>query len=174
MQNATDQLEIYKYCPNCKYALISQTIENEEVKKCNNCGFIFWNKSKPVVSILIHDNGEILMLQRANEPFKNYWVLPGGFIKLKETAEIAIKREAKEETGLDINIERIIGTYLIDDDPRGTHLDIIFSGTVKGGILLSQEDKKWQYFSTNALPEKIAYKHRDAINDWADNRDQHQ
>ena len=122
------------------------------------------------MSILIHENGEILMLQRANEPFKDYWVLPGGFVKSKETAEVAIKREAKEEIGADVNIETIISTYLIDDDPRGFHLDIIFSGTLKGEIALSKEDKKWQYFSPDNLPEHIAYKHRSAINDWRKKR----
>lgn len=156
----------YKYCSNCKSDLILQDIEGEKVKKCDSCGFIFWNKSKPVVSILVHKDNEILMLQRSNEPFKNYWVLPGGFVKSQETAEEAIRREAKEEIGTDVEAEQIIGTYLIENDPRGLHLDIIFSGQTKGEIKLSKEDKNWQYFSADKLPEQIAYKHRDAINDW--------
>mgnify|MGYP001596109558 FL=1 len=94
MNQSPDFLGVYKYCPNCKGDLTLQDIDGENVKKCDNCGFIFWNKSKPVVSVLIHKNNKILMLQRSSEPFKDYWVLPGGFVKSQETAEEAVKRKS--------------------------------------------------------------------------------
>ena len=74
--------------------------------------------------------------------------------------------EKKEETGLEIAVQGITGVYLIDDDPRGMHVDIIFYGTSKGKIRLSKEHKNWKYFIPDQLPEHIAYKHRYAINDW--------
>ena len=106
------------------------------------------------------------MLQRANKPFKDYWVLPGGFIGYTETVQEAAMREVKEETGLDITLDKIIGVYRIDNDPRGVHIDIIFSSQSKKEPILSKEDSHWQYFDTSALPEQIAYKHRQAIEDW--------
>ncbi|OGH38304.1 MAG: hypothetical protein A3B44_01495 [Candidatus Levybacteria bacterium RIFCSPLOWO2_01_FULL_38_21] len=166
MSKPIKEKDLYVYCPHCASNLVPQAIDNEKVKKCSNCGFIFWNNPKPVVSILLHKDGEILMLKRADEPFKNYWVLPGGFIYYRETAQNAIKRETKEETGLEIAVQGITGVYLIDDDPRGMHVDIIFYGTSKGKIRLSKEHKNWKYFIPDQLPEHIAYKHRYAINDW--------
>lgn len=162
----TKELKEYRYCPRCKSNLTLTEIDSNRVRKCEACGFLFWNNPKPVVSIILHKDRKILMLQRAKEPFKNFWVLPGGFIGYQESAQEATKREAKEETGLDIVINGLIGVYRIDNDPRGIHIDIIFHGTADGKTELSEEDKTWRLFSPDKLPEHIAYKHRNAINDW--------
>jgi 8-oxo-dGTP diphosphatase len=159
-------MDEYIFCHSCSAKLVTKIIDDKRRKHCEKCGFTFWNNPKPVVSVLIQRNGKILMLQRANEPFKDYWVLPGGFMCFEETAEEAVKRETKEETGLDVKIERIIGIYRIDNDPRGMHVDIIYKGKADGKIKLSQEDGKYNYFAKNSLPEHIAYKHRTAIEDW--------
>ncbi|MDO8657897.1 MAG: hypothetical protein Q7K55_04105 [Candidatus Levybacteria bacterium] len=56
MQKPRNELESYKYCPNCKTDLILQKIDNEEREKCNKYGFIFWNNPKPVVRIIISNS----------------------------------------------------------------------------------------------------------------------
>lgn len=164
------EIDNYIYCPRCKNELILKKMEKTKVKACDNCGFIFWNNPKPTTSMLIHDDGKTLMIQRAKDPFRDYWVLPGGFVKADESPQKTILRELKEETGIDGNIEGIVGVYLIENDPRGIHIDIIFHGIGSGVIQLSKEDKAWKYFSKDKLPEKIAYKHRDAIMDWYNNQ----
>ncbi|MBI2031569.1 MAG: NUDIX hydrolase [Candidatus Levybacteria bacterium] len=166
MLNTNKPLDKYNFCPNCKEDLISELVDGDNRKRCENCGLIFWNNPKPVVSIVLEKDGKILMLQRSKEPFKDYWVLPGGFIKYEETAQQAIKRETKEEAGIEVEISGIIGTYRIDDDLRGIHIDIIFYGKPKGEIKLNEEDRSWKYFSPDSLPENIAYKHRNAIEDY--------
>ncbi|MGI8419250.1 MAG: NUDIX domain-containing protein [Candidatus Levyibacteriota bacterium] len=115
--NLQNELDLYKFCPHCGSTLVAKQIEKENVKACTQCDFVYWNNPKPVVSAVIHHDGKVLMIQRANEPFRNYWVLPGGFISYDEIAEDAIKREVEEEIGTDIQLERIIGTYKIDTDP---------------------------------------------------------
>lgn len=157
----------YIFCPTCKNTLERSMVDSENHLMCGNCGFIFWNNPKPVVSIILEDHGKILMLQRANEPLKNFWCLPGGFIKYEETAEEAVRREVKEEANIDIKIQRIAGVYRIDNDPRGIHIDIIYYGTImNNGIKLSEEDKKYDFFDPDKLPGKIAYKHKEAIEDY--------
>jgi ADP-ribose pyrophosphatase YjhB (NUDIX family) len=130
------------------------------------CGFIFWNNPKPVVSIIIHNKNKILLLQRANEPFKDFWVLPGGFIGYSETAQDAIIREVKEETGLEVTVEQPIGVYRIDTDPRGIHIDIVFAAESAQEPTISKEHTSWKFFCKDTLPDNIAYKHRQAILDW--------
>lgn len=166
MPKPVNIISFYHYCPNCRNKLILQTIDKEFVKKCNSCNFVFWNNPKPVVSFLLYKSEKVLMIQRASEPFKDYWVLPGGFIGYKESAEEAIKRETKEEIGSNVLIQGIVGVYRIDNDPRGVHIDIIFQGTSDDKVNLSTEDKNWRFFSPTQLPKNIAYKHREAINDW--------
>lgn len=161
------EIDLYTFCPKCKSDLHEEEIDKEQRKVCPTCGFVFWNNPKPVVSMLIHRDGKILMLQRAQDPFKGYWVLPGGFIGYSETAQKAVIREVYEETGLDVVLEGIIGVYRIDNDPRGVHIDIIFHGESDKEPILSKEDIKWEYFDPASLPEHIAYKHKKAIMDWA-------
>lgn len=110
------------------------------------------------------------MLQRANEPLKDYWCLPGGYINYDETPEEAVKREVSEEIGTDIFIDSLIGVYRIDNDPRGVNIDIIYEGKLKGNVSLSDEHKKYKFVPLNVLPQKIAYKHREAINDWLEEK----
>lgn len=159
-------LDRYRYCPKCATALSFRKEENELVQACSKCGFRYWMNPKPVVSILVKDrNGNILMLQRAHQPLKGYWVLPGGFIRFDETPEQAVIRETKEEIGQRPKITRIIGAYQIDNDPRGIHIDIIYEGHISAPVSLSKEHSGSRYFSPDRLPRHIAYKHRDAIRD---------
>ncbi len=159
--------KFYKYCPNCKTELKRKLRDNVFRLCCPNCGFIFWNNPTPVASVVIHKDGEVLMLKRAKEPFRGYWVLPGGYINVEETAEEAVIREAKEEVNVEITLEKLIGAYRIDDDPRGINIDIIYSAQGKGSVALSPEDSEFNYYKLSSLPELIAYKHREAIEDWS-------
>lgn len=154
------------YCPHCKTTLIQETKDNEQVQRCTTCGFTYWNNPKPVVSIILVDQGKVLMLRRAHEPFQGFWVLPGGFVGYSETPQEAILRETKEETRLSPRVGKVIGVYRIDNDPRGIHIDIVYEGKPEGTLILSEEDSESHYFDPQELPEKIAYKHREAIADY--------
>ena len=54
------------------------------------------------VGALIFERGEILLVERGKEPLKGYWSLPGGLLELGERLDVAIRREVREETGLDV------------------------------------------------------------------------
>lgn len=156
----------YKYCPNCKTKLQRKPIEKVERFFCPNCDFVFWNNPKPVVSMILIAKNKILMVQRKNQPLKDYWCLPGGYINYEETPEEALTREVKEEIGHEPQIKKLVGVYQIDNDPRGINIDIIYAGEFKGEVKLSEEHQNYKFFSSNQLPAKIAYKHRQAIEDF--------
>lgn len=65
----------------------------------------------PTVDIVIEDDSRILLIKRKNEPFKDHLVLPGGFVNEGKKLEDAAKREAKEETSLDVHLIDILGVY---------------------------------------------------------------
>lgn len=153
----------YIFCPTCKSPLKRKEFDKQSLLSCLKCDFVFWNNPKPVVSIVLYNKGKLLLLQRATEPFKDYWCLPGGFINFQETTEEAIIREVKEETGVTAAVTGLVGVYRIDNDPRGVTIDIVFAGTMERTIALSHEHCSFRFFDPHTLPQKIAYKHREAI-----------
>lgn len=82
--------------------------------------------------------GGVVLIKRKNEPFKDHYALPGGFVEYGETVEEALKREMKEETGLDVRILRLVGVYSDPNrDPRGHTVSVAFlclgEGELKAG-----------------------------------------
>ncbi|MDO8571800.1 MAG: NUDIX hydrolase [bacterium] len=155
--------QYFIYCPYCRTALQEKNIEGKNRLSCDACGFVYWNNPKPAVSVILSKNQDILLLQRSQEPFPGYWVLPGGYIEEDEEPAEAIIRETKEETGLDIVIEGVVQIYLVREDPRGSSIDIVYRGKILGGMLETTEHSQYRFFPRENLPEMIAYKHREAI-----------
>ena len=88
-------------------------------------------------------NGKFVLVKRANDPFKDFWALPGGFVEYGETVEQAAIREVKEETGLDVELLGILGVYSEPNrDPRGHTISIVFLALEKGGKLKAASDAK--------------------------------
>lgn len=108
---------IYEYCPFCgaEYDSKNESVTDDYPNslKCLKCGKVFYNNPKPAAAGLLFSDGKILLVKRKFEPYKGYWGLPGGFVVFGETLDQAIKREMKEELGLDISIEGIKGTFNI-------------------------------------------------------------
>jgi 8-oxo-dGTP diphosphatase len=78
-------------------------------------------------AVIIDENETIVLIRRRNPPYQNQWALPGGFVELGEKVEDAVIREAKEETGLDIKILRLVGVYSDPNrDPRGHIISITY------------------------------------------------
>lgn len=110
---------------------------------------------------------KILLVKRANEPYKDYWALPGGAMYNNETLEVAAKRELKEKTGLvNINVE-LSGVF---DDVKRSNLQrmigISFLGVINAeGIKLQKETLKTSnadFFPINSIPT-LAYDHNKII-----------
>lgn len=94
-------LEKFKYCPKCGSKHFD--VNNEKSKKCDNCGFVYYqNPSAATAAFILNERGELLVERRGKEPAKGMLDLPGGFVDNDETAEEGIAREVREETGLEI------------------------------------------------------------------------
>ena len=123
------------------------------------------------VDAIIMKNQEILLIQRGKPPFVDSWALPGGHIELGEIVEDAVKREIKEETNLEIKIDKLFNVYSKPDrDPRGHYITIVYACTMinKNQEALGGDDaKKAKFFSIKEITEmKLAFDHDQIIKDY--------
>jgi 8-oxo-dGTP diphosphatase len=109
-----------------------------------------------------------LLIKRKNNPYKGFWALPGGFIEYGETVEHAAIREAREETGISVDINGLVGVYSDPDrDPRGHTVSICFLAQPRGGKLLPSTDATdAAYFTIPTIHSmELAFDHNNILND---------
>ncbi len=118
------------------------------------------------VDAIIPFEGKIVLIKRKNEPFKDHYALPGGIVEYGERVEDALVREVKEETGLDVEIHRLVGVYSDPNrDPRGHFVSVCFIAVPKGGRLRADSDaKEIALFGLDEIP-KLAFDHNRMIED---------
>lgn len=117
---------------------------------------------------IFDDDFNFILIKRRNDPFKDCWALPGGFVEYGETVETAAIREAKEETSIDVELIDLVNVYSEPDrDPRGHTITVAY--TAKGNF----NDRKAEddacdiaIFSAEKIDEiKIAFDHKKIIKD---------
>ena len=77
------------------------------------------------VGAVVVTDGALLMVQRNQEPAKGLWTLPGGRVEHGEYIEDALRREVSEETGIDIEVDRLLGIFEVVGDPHFVILDFL-------------------------------------------------
>lgn len=99
----------------------------------------------PAVGALIIKDDEILLIKRGHEPGAGKWSIPGGSVELGETLVEAVKRETKEETGLDVEVGALAGIYELvvrDDegDIRFHYILMDYFATANPGVPVAATD----------------------------------
>jgi 8-oxo-dGTP diphosphatase len=88
---------------------------------CPSCGADHYRNAKPCAGALVMRDGKLLLMRRAHEPWLGRWDIPGGFCELDEHPARTAAREAREETGFDVEITGFLGLWLDRyPDPAGT------------------------------------------------------
>lgn len=119
------------------------------------------------VAVFTRQNNQLklLLIQRANEPYKSKWALPGGFVNIDEDLETAAQRELKEETGITITDMDQLHTFGTPDrDPRERVITIVYTALIPAEIKISaaSDAKAAAWFNINELPE-LAFDHAEII-----------
>lgn len=107
------------------------------------------------------DKYKILLIKRKNDPFAGMWALPGGFVDMDETVEMAATRELFEETNLsNIQLEQFHVFSELDRDPRGRTVTVIFIGFLEEpkDVKASDDAEEACWFEINNLPD-LAFDH---------------
>jgi 8-oxo-dGTP diphosphatase len=112
------------------------------------------------------DGISVLLIQRNIDPFKNWWALPGGLVKSTESLEHAVRRELKEEAGIDVAYMEQLYTFGEPGrDPRNRAVTVAYYGLVrpKNFKLIARtdaSDAKW--FNIKNLP-RLAFDHKSIV-----------
>ena len=117
------------------------------------------------VYALIFEGSRVLLALRRDI---DWWNLPGGGIELGETVEEAMCREVREETGLIVEVERLVGVY---SKPQKQEIVLTFRCRVLGGMLQeTEESRECRFFLPSELPATTLPKHRQRVEDALQNQ----
>jgi len=119
----------------------------------------------PTVDIIIESADGVILINRKNPPYG--WAIPGGFIDYGESAEEAARREAREETGLEIKELKQFHTYSAPDrDPRHHTISVVFTAKAEGRPIAGDDAAELGIFTKDTLPEQLAFDHRKILEDY--------
>lgn len=119
----------------------------------------------PTVDIIIETEGGIVLIKRKNPPFG--WAIPGGFVDYGESLEQAAKREAREETRLDVHLVEQFHSYSEPGrDPRFHTVSMVFIAKASGDPEAADDAKEAAVFSTLDLPKDLAFDHGRILSDY--------
>ena len=157
-----------KYCHNCGKILEWRMIEQKQRPFCSQCQRIYYAQLKVGAAGLIEQEEKLLLIQRTNIPFRDCWNLPAGYVEVDESPLQAVIREVYEETGLQVEIERLVDVYFFDDDPRGNGILIVYKCIPVGGKLTETlEGVKPTFFKASNFPKNLAGGgHNQAVLAW--------
>jgi 8-oxo-dGTP diphosphatase len=120
--------------------------------------------SLAVDALILFGDG-IVLIRRENPPYRGSYALPGGFVEVGETVEEAVRREAKEETGLDITLLKLVGVYSKPDrDPRGHIVSVCYLAWGRGEISAGSDASSAEVFGPEELPP-LAFDHAKIVRD---------
>lgn len=146
------------FCPRCGTPI---TLENKFGKvrpACPSCGWLYFADPKVAAAVLVEQDGRVLLVRRANQPFRGLWTLPAGFVDADEDPARAAERECLEETGLTVRVTRVLDVIAGREHPRGADFVIIYAAEVESGDLLAADDADAAgWFARSELPS-LAFK----------------
>ena len=108
----------------------------------------------------------VLLIRRGQEPFKNRWALPGGFVEMDETLDSAARRELEEETGLtELYLEQLQAFGSVKRDPRERVVSVAYYALTRPAdhnAVAASDAAEVRWFELDALP-KLAFDHAEIL-----------
>lgn len=153
---------LFRYCPHCASPDFKSVAETAFA--CGACGFYYHHNIATAVGALLRDErGRLLFLRRAKDPHAGKLGIPGGFVSPGETDEETVRREVREELGLELGELEYVGGFPNVYPYRGVDyqvLDLYFRGCVPNlaGVVLSDEVAGYELHDPAAVdPAEIAF-----------------
>lgn len=154
------------HCPRCAGDLVHAPGR----ATCASCGRVVYANPKPTASALVVDEaGRVLLARRAREPYAGMWDTPGGFVEEGEHPLAAMRRELREETGLEVEPTAFLGVWMDlygDGDDADSTLNLYWEARVVAGAPSPADDvAELAWFARDALPppDRTAFRNTHAV-----------
>lgn len=103
--------EVFRFCPRCGAARAAEN-HGQSPLRCGGCAFVYYFNPTVAAAAFVFDSaGRVCLIRRAKEPSAGKLGVPGGFIDFGETAEEGMRREVREEVGLELENVRFLVSY---------------------------------------------------------------
>ena len=152
------------YCQRCAAELAEKPIDGKVRHYCPSCGLVVYMDPKVAAAVLVSDGPRLLMVKRGVEPAMNRWAFPSGYVDRGEIVERAAVREVKEETGLDIELDRFIGLYSLQDNP--VILAVYSAHTIGGSLQAGHDAQEAAWYAADELPDLPFPNDEQILKDW--------
>jgi 8-oxo-dGTP diphosphatase len=160
------------HCPVCGARVEERQVDGRVRPVCPKCGRVHFADPKVAVAILLERHGDVLLVRRVNEPERGRWTLPAGYVDAGENPRHAARRECREETGLEIDVESVHDVLFESGPGKVPTIVIVYRATLRGGTLLPGDDaSEVGFFSPTGLPELGFDSTRRALADWMSESD---
>jgi NAD+ diphosphatase len=146
-------LQGWRHCPRCGADLSG----DDRRVECARCGFVAYANPVPTATaVCVDEQGRVLLGRRALEPDKGLWDLPGGFVDEDEHPLDALRRELREETGLEIEPQAFLGVWMDRygyDSSATSTLNLYWTARVLSGDEAAADDvAELRWFQRDELP----------------------
>ena len=157
-----------RYCARCGGRLEMKPVEPEgkPQRVCTLCQYVMYLNPKVVACTLPVRDGKLLLIRRNIEPSKGLWTFPGGFVDLGESVWEAAQRETREEVGIDVCEEELLGVYSYPQSPHVIVVYVVLPEAVP--FVPGPEVQEACFFEPQGIPwDELAFAStREAIEDW--------
>ena len=163
---AVGVLDGWRFCPRC-----ARGLERARGRvSCGACGFTVYANSAPTATgLCVDDDGRVLLARRAQDPQRGLWDLPGGFLEEGEHPLDGLRRELREETGLEVEpLEFFCATTDRYGDSEGAvaTLNLTWTARVVAGDAQPADDvSELRWFAVDELPsdDELAFENNAVV-----------
>jgi mutator protein MutT len=163
------ELDGWKHCPVCA----TSVAPGDRSVECPQCGFVTYAHSMPTASAVVGDEeGRVLLSKRAVNPFAGRWDVPGGFVEEGEHPVDCLRREFREEAGIELADERLLGIWIDRYEYKRrvvATLNVYYTARIADGTPEAADDvAELRWFARDEVPVgELAFGHiEDVLSAW--------
>ena len=152
------------FCPRCGDRVAMLVRYGSLRPVCPACGFVQFANPRVAAVVFVTDGDRVLLVKRGVPPEQGRWALAAGFVDLGERPQDAAVREMREETGLEVVIERMLDLSFNEADKV---IVILYRARAVGGILAAADDvEEARWFAAAELPDLAFESTRRTVRAW--------